>query len=99
MELKKKFLKKKPSSRIQRHKDSRTWALKAKEKTSVLKNQSKGKKEIEKAKAEQYSSIIAISYRVYVIKVIVPFFTWAEKNLAKLYQQVKKEAVRIYNNY
>ncbi|EIE92191.1 hypothetical protein RO3G_16902 [Rhizopus delemar RA 99-880] len=32
---------------MQRHKDSRNWALKAKEeKTSVLKNQSKGEKEI-----------------------------------------------------
>ena len=40
-------------TRIQRFKDSRAWALKAKEgKTSVLKNQSKGEKEIVKAKAK-----------------------------------------------
>jgi hypothetical protein len=35
--------KKKASSRILGFKDTRTWALKAKEKTSVLKNQSKNK--------------------------------------------------------
>ena len=41
--------KKKPSSRMQRHKDSRTWALKAKEeKTSVLKNQSEHRKKDKK---------------------------------------------------
>ena len=32
-----------------------------------------------KKRRKQHASIIVISYRVYVIKVIVPFFTWAKR--------------------
>ncbi|EIE80643.1 hypothetical protein RO3G_12010 [Rhizopus delemar RA 99-880] len=48
---------------MQRHKDSRNWALKAKEeKTSVLKNQSKGEKEIARRLAKLIPTIIEYAY-------------------------------------
>ena len=80
MELKKFSKEKKKKSQAQGFKDSRTQRRKdlgtqsKRKKTSVLQNQSKDRKEIEEAKAKQHSSIIDVRYRVYIIKVIVPFF-------------------------
>ncbi|EIE92205.1 hypothetical protein RO3G_16916 [Rhizopus delemar RA 99-880] len=66
---------------MQRHKDSRNWALKAKEeKTSVLKNQSKGEKEI----------LLSIRNRTQDKK-LAKFKATIMKDIY-LYQQVKEEA-------
>ena len=73
MELKKKILKKKPSSRIQG-----LGRSKQKKRHQYLRTKVKTRKQKE-AKAEQHSSITFISYRAYVVKAIVPFFRWAKR--------------------
>ena len=54
-----------------------------------------------KKRRKQHASIIVISYRVYIIKVIVPFFKWAKRKtlLSFTNKYKKKEAVLLYNNY
>ena len=84
MELKKFSKKKKPSSRIQRHKDSKAQGL----------GHSKQKKRHQywRAKAEQYSSIIDVRYRVYIIKSNSTFHyvDHGKKKLVKLIPTSKK---------